>query len=272
MRKFGLRKRDPNAEMTLIEHLRELRNRLFQVVSFLVVATIVGLFIYDFTFYLLKRPIDFAIADAAAEGREIGLVLAGVADAFTLQLKVSATFALIVTAPVWLWHLWRFITPGLQQKERRYGMIFMFTALPLFFGGVWLAYTVLPLAMDLLLGFTPQGVSNLLPVDRYLNFFLRTLIVFGLGFLAPVVIVMLSLANVVAGSTMMKYWRQVIMVVVVFGAVATPTGDPLNMLLLAGPMLILVFGAIGIAVLIDKRRGRTQEWSDSLGDDEASPL
>lgn len=272
MRKFGLRKRDPNAEMTLIEHLRELRNRLFQVVSFLVVATIVGWFIYDFTFDLLKRPIDFAIADAAAEGRVIGLVLAGVADAFTLQLKVSATFALIVTAPVWLWHLWRFITPGLQQKERRYGMIFMFTALPLFFGGVWLAYTVLPLAMDLLLGFTPQGVSNLLPVDRYLNFFLRTLIVFGLGFLAPVVIVMLSLANVVAGSTMMKYWRQVIMVVVVFGAVATPTGDPLNMMLLAGPMLILVFGAIGIAVIIDKRRGRTQEWSDSLGDDEASPL
>lgn len=272
MRKFGLRKRDPNAEMTLIEHLRELRNRLFQVVSFLVVATIVGWFIYDFTFDLLKRPIDFAIADAAAEGREIGLVLAGVADAFTLQLKVSATFALIVTAPVWLWHLWRFITPGLQQKERRYGMIFMFTALPLFFGGVWLAYTVLPLAMDLLLGFTPQGVSNLLPVDRYLNFFLRTLIVFGLGFLAPVVLVMLSLANVVAGSTMVKYWRQVIMVVVVFGAVATPTGDPLNMMLLAGPMLILVFGAIGIAVLIDKRRGRTQEWSDSLGDDEASPL
>jgi sec-independent protein translocase protein TatC len=168
--------------------------------------------------------------------------------------------------------LWRFITPGLQQKERRYGLIFMFTALPLFFGGVWLAYTVLPLAMDLLLGFTPQGVSNLLPVDRYLNFFLRTLIVFGLGFLAPVVLVMLSLANVVAGSTMVKYWRQVIMVVVVFGAVATPTGDPLNMMLLAGPMLILVFGAIGIAVLIDKRRGRTQEWSDSLGDDEASPL
>lgn len=272
MRKFGLRKRDPNAEMTLIEHLRELRNRLFQVVSFLVVATIVGWFIYDFTFDLLKRPIDFAIADAAAEGREIGLVLAGVADAFTLQLKVSATFALIVTAPVWLWHLWRFITPGLQQKERRYGLIFMFTALPLFFGGVWLAYTVLPLAMDLLLGFTPQGVSNLLPVDRYLNFFLRTLIVFGLGFLAPVVIVMLSLVNVVAGSTMMKYWRQVIMVVVVFGAVATPTGDPLNMMLLAGPMLLLVFGAIGIAVIIDKRRGRTQEWSDSLGDDEASPL
>lgn len=272
MRKFGLRKRDPKAEMTLIEHLRELRNRLFQIVSFLVVATIVGWFIYDFTFDLLKRPIDFAIADAAAEGREIGLVLAGVADAFTLQLKVSATFALIVTAPVWLWHLWRFITPGLQQKERRYGLIFMFTALPLFFGGVWLAYTVLPLAMDLLLGFTPQDVSNLLPVDRYLNFFLRTLIVFGLGFLAPVVLVMLSLANVIAGSTMMKYWRQVIMVVVVFGAVATPTGDPLNMMLLAGPMLILVFGAIGIAVLIDKRRGRTQEWSDSLGDDEASPL
>jgi sec-independent protein translocase protein TatC len=272
MRKFGQRQRDPNAEMTLIEHLRELRNRLFQVVGFLVIATIVGWFLYDFTFSLLKKPIDYAIADAAAQGREIGLVLAGVADAFTLQLKVSATFALIVTAPVWLWHLWRFITPGLKQKERRYGLLFMFTALPLFFGGVWLAYTVLPIAMELLLGFTPQGVSNLLPVDRYLNFFLRTLIVFGIGFLAPVVLVMLNLANVVAGSTMLKWWRQIIMIVVVFGAVATPTGDPLNMMLLAGPMLILVFAAIGIALLVDKRRGRSEEWSDSLSDDEASPL
>jgi sec-independent protein translocase protein TatC len=83
---------------------------------------------------------------------------------------------------------------------------------------------------------------------------------------------MLSLANVVSGYTMMKWWRQIIMIVVVFGAVATPTGDPLNMMLLAGPMLILVFSAIGIARLIDKRRGRTEEWSDSLSDDEASPL
>ena len=272
MPKFGLRKRDPNAEMTLIEHLRELRNRLFQVVIFLATATVVGWFLYDFTFALLKRPIDFAIADAAADGREIGLVLAGVADAFTLQLKISATFALIVTAPVWLWHLWRFITPGLQRNERRYGLLFMFSAIPLFFGGVYLAYTVLPVAMELLLGFTPQGVSNLLPVDRYLNFFLRTLIVFGLGFLAPVVIVMLSLANVVSGYTMIRWWRQIVVGVVVFGAVATPTGDPLNMMLLAGPMLILVFSAIGIARLIDRRRGRSEEWSDSLSDDEASPL
>jgi len=76
----------------------------------------------------------------------------------------------------------------------------------------------------------------------------------------------------VSGYTMVRWWRQIIMIVVVFGAVATPTGDPLNMVLLAGPMLILVFGAIGIARLIDKRRGRTPEWSDSLSDDEASPL
>jgi len=101
MRKFGLRKRDPNAEMTLIEHLRELRNRLFQVVMFLVTATVVGWFLYDFTFALLKRPIDFAIAEAAADGREIGLVLAGVADAFTLQVKISATFALIAIHYPW---------------------------------------------------------------------------------------------------------------------------------------------------------------------------
>lgn len=71
---------------------------------------------------------------------------------------------------------------------------------------------------------------------------------------------------------MIRWWRQIVVGVVVFGAVATPTGDPLNMMILAGPMLILVFGAIGIARLIDRRRGRTEEWSDTLSDDEASPL
>jgi sec-independent protein translocase protein TatC len=97
-------------------------------------------------------------------------------------------------------------------------------------------------------------------------------LVFGIGFLTPVVLVMLTIADVVSGKTMLGWWRQIVMGVVLFGAVATPTGDPLNMILLAGPMLVLVFAAILIGLLIDKRRGKSNEWSDSLSDDEASPL
>ena len=266
------RRNQNNGEMTLNDHLRELRSRVFVVVVFLSVATLFGWFIYDFTFSILKNPLDAAIAEATKDGQDIGLVLSGVADAFTLQLKISATFGLLITAPVWLWHLWRFITPGLKKNERRYGLLFLATSIPLFFLGVLLAYSVLPIAMQLLLGFTPQGVSNLLPVDVYLSFFLRTLLVFGIGFLTPVVLVMLTIADVVSGKTMLGWWRQIVMGVVLFGAVATPTGDPLNMILLAGPMLVLVFAAILIGLLIDKRRGKSIEWSDSLSDDEASPL
>jgi sec-independent protein translocase protein TatC len=127
-------------------------------------------------------------------------------------------------------------------------------SVPLFLSGVGLAYVVLPIALQVLLGFTPEGVANYVPVDRYLTFFLRVALVFGIGFLAPAVFLFLNLAGVVTGRQMLGWWRIIILVTLIFGAVASPTGDPVNLLVLTVPMLALIFIVIGLALLNDMRR------------------
>lgn len=148
-------------------------------------------------------------------------------------------------------------------------------AVPLFASGVFLAYTVLPYGLELLFGFTPQNVENIVAVDRYLSFFIRMVIVFGVGFIAPLLLVLLNFAGILTGKRLMSWWRWIIFGTFIFAAVATPTGDPINMLLLAGPVLLLMAVAIGVCVGNDRRRARRRrgepdysEWDD----DEASPL
>jgi sec-independent protein translocase protein TatC len=171
--------------------------------------------------------------------------------------------------------LWRFVTPGLHRHEKRWALGFTAVAVPLFASGVWLAYFVLPFGLEVLFGFTPDNVENIVSVDRYLSFFIRMVLVFGVGFLLPLMLVLMNFAGVLTGRKLLSWWRWMIMIVFIFAAVATPTGDPINLVLLAGPMLILLSIAIGICLLNDRRRARKrgadgnyEEWDD----DEISPL
>ena len=197
-------------------------------------------------------------------------------------MQVAAITGVVLASPVWLYQLWRFVTPGLHSHERRWGIAFVAVATPLFLLGTALAYLVLPIGLEILLGFTPENVENIVSVDRYLSFFLRTVIVFGVGFLTPLFIVALNFAGILTGKRLVSWWRWIIFIVFIFAAVATPTGDPINLALLAGPILFLVAIAVGIALLNDRRRAKRglcepdyQEWADDEAsplDDEASPL
>jgi sec-independent protein translocase protein TatC len=133
---------------------------------------------------------------------------------------------------------------------------------------------VLPFGLEILLGFTPANVENIVSVDRYLSFFLRTVLVFGVGFLAPLLIVLLNFAGILSGKRLVSWWRWIVFTIFIFAAVATPTGDPINLILLAGPIMILVIIAVGISLLNDRRRARKSRNTDfsELGDDEISPL
>jgi sec-independent protein translocase protein TatC len=261
--------------MPLAEHLRELRSRLVKSGIAIVIGMVVGWILYPTTFALLSEPFEGAVLQAQSEGRDVTLALTGVTDPFVLQLQVAAITGLVISAPIWLYQLWRFVTPGLHKHEKRWGIAFVAVATPLFAAGAALAYVVLPVGLEILLGFTPDNVENIVSVDRYLSFFIRTVIVFGVGFLTPLLIVTLNFAGVLSGKRLMSWWRWIIFIVFVFAAVATPTGDPINLVLLAGPVLLLVMIAIGISLLNDKRRARKglhepdyQDWDD----DEASPL
>lgn len=262
--------------MPLTGHLRELRNRLVKSgVSILAGMTVAWIY-YEPLFAWISAPFSGAVADARAQGRQVTLALTGVADPFVLQIQVAATAGLVLSAPIWLYQLWRFITPGLRSNERRWALGFVAAASPLFFCGVLVSYLVLPYGLAILLGFTPSGVENIVSVDRYLSFFIRTILVFGVGFLVPLVLVLLNFAGVLTGRRLVSWWRWIILIVLVFSAVATPTGDPINLLLLAGPLLILVVIACAISLLNDKRRARRRSRLDidyeALSDDEASPL
>ena len=258
--------------MPLTAHLRELRNRLAISAGFIVAGIVVGWIYYDRTFAWLSAPFADVVAQARAEGRQVTLALTGVADPFVLQLQVAAVTGLILSAPFWLWQLWRFVTPGLHRHERRWALAFVFTATPLFVAGAVVAYVVLPVGLELLFGFTPQNVENIVSVDRYLGFFLRTVIVFGIGFLAPLMLVLLNFAGILPAQRLIAWWRWIIFLVCIFAAVATPTGDPINMALLAGPILVLVGLAMVVAWLNDRRRSRRAGSFEQWADDETSPI
>ena len=264
-----------DAAMPLVEHLRELRSRLVKATLAIVLGMVVGWIYYDAIFAWLSAPFQAVVDQARAEGRDITLALTGVADPFVLQLQIAAVTGLLLSSPVWLHQLWRFVTPGLRRHERRWAIAFVVVAVPLFASGVMLAYFVLPYGLELLFGFTPQNVENIVAVDRYLAFFIRIVLVFGVGFLLPLMLVLLNFAGVLTGKRLLSWWRWLIFAVFVFAAVATPTGDPINLILLAGPMLILLCLAIGVSLLNDRRRARKRgpdAQYESWEDDEASPL
>ena len=244
-------------EMSLQEHLRELRTRLFKASVSILIGTVVAWSFYPQIFEILSQPVNAIVEQAQANGRDVRLVLGGVADAFVLQIKVSVVTSMLVTAPLWIYQLWRFITPGLYRKEKLRAYLFAGVATPLFISGA----------------VTPLGVGNYVPVDRYLSFFLRMVLVFGISFLAPLFIVMLNLFDVLEAKAITSRWRLVVLIVFAFAAIATPTGDPVNMTLLAVPVLLLISIATGIAWVNDRRRARSRAEDPVLGlsDDEASP-
>jgi len=260
--------------MPLMAHLRELRSRIFKALFAILLGAIVGWIYYVPIFDFIVEPLRDVADELAAEGLNVELTLTSVTSPFTLQLRISALAGVILASPVWIYQIWAFVTPGLHKNEKRYGYAFMVTAVPLFLAGVLAALWVLPKGLELLIGFTPESVSNLLPVDSYLSFLVRTMLVFGIGFLVPIFIVGLNLVGILSADAIRRSWRWTVLAVFLFGAVATPTGDPLSMMLLAGPMLILILLAFGFALLNDRRRSRrsTEPDYDSLSDDEASPI
>lgn len=260
--------------MTLFEHLAEFRSRLIKALAAIAAGTIAAWVFYNHIFEFLAHPIFKVIHQEQGTGADIRLVFTGIVDAFNLQLKMSFFAGLLISSPIWLYQLWRFITPGLHKHERRWALTFVGVAVPLFAMGVALGYVLMPGAIRVLLGFTPRGASNFPRVDEYLSFELTLLVVFGLGFLAPLVLVLLNLVGLLSGRRMLSWWRYIIVGTLIFAAVATPTGDPMTMSVLAAPILVLLFGAIGISLLNDRRKGRNSDEPDyeKLSDDEASSI
>jgi sec-independent protein translocase protein TatC len=247
------RKQNPEGKMSLSGHLKELRNRLFWSAIFLLAGSIAGWFMFDAVFAELQRPI-VALADQPGSNATINFPT--VVSAFDVRLQVSIFLGVMMSSPIWLFNIWSFITPGLKKKERKYTIWFVVVAVPLFLAGTALAWSSLPTFVQVLVGFTPEGSANVINASEYILFTIRILLVFGIAFVLPVVLVLLNFAGIITAQNILKSWRLAIFVSAVIGAIATPVAEPMAMFLLMVPLLILYFVAAGVATLHDKRLAR----------------
>jgi sec-independent protein translocase protein TatC len=257
--------------MPLMDHLRELRNRLVIALLGLVVGVIVGFIFFDPIWQFVSEP--YCGLPQAQELRpgQCTMLILGVFDSFFVNLKVAAMFGLVVSSPIWLWQIWGFVTPGLYRNEKRYSVLFIILAVPLFLAGAGLAYFVMDTGLSILLGFAPPGTLTGITIDEYLSYALIMLVIFGISFELPLLMVFLNIIGVLPHRLVAKHRRMVIFIMFVFAALATPGGDPFTMIALALPMVVLFALAEGFMYLRERRLPKGEDFSH-LDDDEASSL
>ncbi|WP_406289682.1 twin-arginine translocase subunit TatC [Embleya sp. NBC_00896] len=267
--------KDAEGRMPLMEHLRELRNRLVKALLAIIVVTIVAAFYYkDIGAFLVEPACGLKNVKGTGSTDCELLVQSGALGPFSMMLKLSLVSGIIAASPIWLYQLWAFLAPGLHRHEKKYSLAFVGVGVPLFLGGAYFSYWILPHTLEVLLEFTLTDASNQIQLDEYLNFVVRMVVVFGLACELPLVLIMLNFGGVVTAKQLAGWWRWVVMGIFVFGAVATPTTDPITMILLSIPITVLYGVALIVAWINDRRRGRARAKAlgGDLDDDEASVL
>lgn len=248
-------RRNPDKRMKLSGHLRELRKRLFRAAIAIVLGTLAGWMLFDFVFAELQKPI-LRLAKNSNLNAEINF--GSVVSAFDLHLQVSFFVGLFLTSPIWLYQIWAFIAPALKKRERRYTVIFMLTSTPVFLGGAYFGWLLFPGFVSSLLSFTPAGSVNVINAAEYVLFTVRVLLVFGIAFVLPVILVLLNAIGILSGKSIIRGWRPAIFIISLIGALATPVSDPMSMFLLMVPLIAFYYLAAVIALANDKRRSRRE--------------
>jgi sec-independent protein translocase protein TatC len=268
------KKPDPEGRMPLIDHLRELRNRLLKAALALVLVMVLGFVFFNPIWHFVSHPFCSAVINGQTGCKKTGdqLVVNGVFDPFMLRVKIAFFVGLIVSSPIWLYQIWAFIAPGLYRREKRWAYLFAAIAAPLFAAGAALAYFVMSRGLRYLLGLTPKGVLNLPSIDTYLSYFQGMILGFGLAFELPLALVLLNLAHILTHARFRKWRRLMLFAAFLFAGIANPSPDPISMLLLAVPCVVLVEVAEVVIYFNDRRRARTADPYAELSDDEASPL
>lgn len=236
--------------MSLGAHLREFRRRLYICVIALAIGMIVGWFVTPLVWDLLRHPIQRV---AEMQGRTVSLNYTDITSAFDVKLKISFFISLVLVSPVWLYQIWAFITPAMTRRERRNAFAFLGAAVPLFLLGCFAGWLVLPNMVTLMTSFVPQEDASIITAPYYFDFVIRLMLVIGIAFVVPVFLVFLNFVGVMTGRTILRGWRIAVLLIAVFTALATPAADVVSMFLLAVPMVVLYFSAVGIALLHDRR-------------------
>lgn len=252
----------PGGTMSLWDHLRELRYRITISAIAVVVAAIFSAFFYNRLVEFVMSPWNRARAVLeTTRGANLMVVNNGVTSSFTFAIILCCMGGLLLSTPIWTYQIWAFIAPGLLAKEKKYAVAFVGASVPLFVSGCALGYYVWPKGIEVLLSFTPVelGITNMQDMKEFLMLEIQIVLVFGLSFLLPVVVVALNIAGLVRGYQLKKARKGVVFGSVVLAAVATPTTDPFSMLMLAVPVTGMFMIAEAICRIWDKKRGISEE-------------
>ena len=271
--------RSSDGRMALIEHIRELRNRLGVSLLALAVCVVAAFFLRDHVFDLIKRP--YCLTDVAKQAREVSgtqceLYAFGPFEQFAVSLRISFIAGVIVSSPVWLYQLGAFITPGLHRHEKKYAAAFLGAALVLFTTGTVFAYFTISRGLQFLLTVGGDGIVTLPSIQSYLSFVTLTLLGFGIAFLFPVIVLFLNFVGLFPSSRMRSWRRGMVVGIAVASAVLTPSQDPFTFMAMALPLYALYEGCIVIGRLRERaqRRRRAVEPGaqelERLGDDQTS--
>ena len=255
-----------SGRMSLGAHLREFRKRLYFAALGILVGGVGGWFASDYILNALRQPI-FAIAES--QGRVATLNYEGVTSAFDLKIQIALTVGVVISSPVWLYQIWAFFVPAMTRREIKYVLGFFLSAIPLFLAGCYAGWIVFPRIVMLLTSFAPVDDSSIITAKTYFDFVLKLVIVLGVAFVLPVFLVLLNFAGVLSAKSILKSWRVAVLLIALFTAIATPTGDVISMLLLAAPMVVLYFIALGIAMIHDRRKERALK---KAADDPLAPV
>jgi sec-independent protein translocase protein TatC len=231
---------NPEGRMTVVEHLGELRRRL--VISIVAVA-VTGTIVFIFAPEIISWLIHF-YNDSAPKGSPRKFIFLGPLDAFATRLKIATYGGIVLALPVWLWQLWRFITPGLNPREKRYAVPFVLSSIVLFAMGAVVALFTLQPALTFLLRIGGSDLQPTLTADKFISLVSLMILAFGLSFLFPVVLMFLLLAHVLTTGQLRKWRRIAIVAIVAFAAVITPSQDPYSLFAMAIPMYLFYEGVI----------------------------
>jgi sec-independent protein translocase protein TatC len=254
---------NPEGRMSVLDHLRELRRRLILVMIIVALGAVVGWLIYNPLLDILKHPYcnipyQHRLGAQNQSSSQCKLQFRAPLDGFTIRLKVSVIAGAVLTAPLWLYQLWAFVTPGLRKYERRWTISFVASSSALFALGMALAYFTLYKGLNVLVTQAGSGTQAGLDVNSYISFVVLMLVIFGASFELPLLIIMLNAVRVLPYRLLRRGQRLGIFLVFAFAAVATPSTDPFTMIAMAVPMVVLFELAVLWCFLHDRRRARRQ--------------
>lgn len=247
-------KRDPQGRMSLTEHLREARKRLLWACFGVLVGAVIGWFLYPHVFNFMAQP----LTDISLSGRKASLNFETISAAFDLKLRISIFIGLIISSPWWLYQAWAYLAPALHKTEKIYALGFTFAGFILFTLGAASGVWIMPHAVAILGSFAPDTSVMLMRSNTYFTFYMRLVIVFGVSFLVPLVMVALNFLNVLRARTMLKAWRWAVVTSFVFAGIANPLPDPWTMTFQALFLCGLYFLAVGVGYAHDRRYDRRQ--------------